>query len=300
MRRKIVLNGPSSLTVSLPTQWIKQNNVSKGDEIEISEEDNNLILTAVNNAHKNKSIELSFDNLNKAARNNILLGLYINGYDEIKINFSEADYSKSIFAYLTSNHLGFEILKQEANYLIVKNITTPNLSEMNNLFRRMFRILIEYMRKISHIMSATDDMTETPLLYKTSIDRYSNYCKRMAMSLGYKKSVFNNSIIDDIQRIAAELSEFLDEIRESDEQEKAIINDDGVFNDLIGFLDDCHNLRYNFSQERYSSLLSSSNKISAKIDSFRQRNDNSCHYEYIRSINAGSRSILNNILLENI
>ena len=37
MRRKLIQHGLSSLTISLPRKWVKENNLKKGDEIEVED-----------------------------------------------------------------------------------------------------------------------------------------------------------------------------------------------------------------------------------------------------------------------
>jgi hypothetical protein len=37
IKRKVILHGPSTLTVSLPSKWVKNHNIKKGDELNIEE-----------------------------------------------------------------------------------------------------------------------------------------------------------------------------------------------------------------------------------------------------------------------
>ena len=43
-KRKVSLIGPSTLMVSLPSKWVKEFGVKKGDEINITENGPNLLL----------------------------------------------------------------------------------------------------------------------------------------------------------------------------------------------------------------------------------------------------------------
>ena len=53
MKRKIVQHGSSSLTVSIPYKWIQKYNLNKGDEINIEENGNSLILSSDNRKVQN-------------------------------------------------------------------------------------------------------------------------------------------------------------------------------------------------------------------------------------------------------
>ena len=41
MKRKIVKQGKATMTVSLPSKWIKNNNINNADEVDIEEIENN-------------------------------------------------------------------------------------------------------------------------------------------------------------------------------------------------------------------------------------------------------------------
>ena len=44
MIRKVNLIGPSSLMISLPSKWVRRLQVKKGDEIEVKEKGNSLVV----------------------------------------------------------------------------------------------------------------------------------------------------------------------------------------------------------------------------------------------------------------
>ncbi len=44
MKRKVSLHGPSTLTVSLPSKWVKKYCIKKGDELDIEEKNSTLII----------------------------------------------------------------------------------------------------------------------------------------------------------------------------------------------------------------------------------------------------------------
>ena len=45
MKRKVNRVGQNTLTVSLPSKWVKENDVKQGDELEIIEEHNKILLS---------------------------------------------------------------------------------------------------------------------------------------------------------------------------------------------------------------------------------------------------------------
>ena len=45
MRRKVIKQGPSTLMVSLPSKWVKNKNIKRGDEINLFEQGEDIIIS---------------------------------------------------------------------------------------------------------------------------------------------------------------------------------------------------------------------------------------------------------------
>jgi len=45
MKRKVTLHGPATLSVSLPLKWARMFNVKKGDELEVVEQKDSLLIS---------------------------------------------------------------------------------------------------------------------------------------------------------------------------------------------------------------------------------------------------------------
>ena len=88
MRRKLVRQGKSTLTVSLPKKWIEKNELNEDNDVEIQEIENILQISLDSNIiKKNKEIELFLSNEHKKVIKLILRMLYKLGYHKIKLNF---------------------------------------------------------------------------------------------------------------------------------------------------------------------------------------------------------------------
>ena len=44
MQRKVIQQGPSTLMVSLPSKWVKENNIKKGEELTVDWTNNQLTI----------------------------------------------------------------------------------------------------------------------------------------------------------------------------------------------------------------------------------------------------------------
>src|SRR3989338_9117946 len=90
MKRKIVKLGPSTLVVSLPSKWIKRQELKAGDEIEVDDKDSQLVL---NGKGEKKKTEATIDlhGLNESAIRTLVTNTYRLGYDKVMVHFENND-----------------------------------------------------------------------------------------------------------------------------------------------------------------------------------------------------------------
>ena len=91
MRRKLVKQGPQSLVVSLPSDWLKKNHLIKGNEVEIVEISNNLVVSGKEVVEKKikEDFVLNIDEMDDYLIKRYLTMLYTQGYGEIVVTFSK-------------------------------------------------------------------------------------------------------------------------------------------------------------------------------------------------------------------
>ncbi|PLW79292.1 hypothetical protein C0585_08435 [Candidatus Woesearchaeota archaeon] len=134
MRRKIVKQGTATMTISLPSKWVKQNNLKEGDEVEMTEEENKLVIGGEGSNDEIKKIEIK----GKFGKND-LSHLYMVGYDEVVIHFDD---EKSLNEILdrVNEIIGFEVIDQTEKSVTIKNITSELDSEYDNILRKTLLI----------------------------------------------------------------------------------------------------------------------------------------------------------------
>jgi len=262
MRRKIVSHGPSSMTVSLPSTWVKNNNLQKGEEVEILEEDNHLSIRPVCITNDHKTIEVSFIDLDKDTQKDLILTLHKKGYDEIKIKFNNQELIKELHEFLNLMQLGFEIIKQETNSITIRNISNPAAEQLDNLFRRVFRITIEYSAKIEAVINNKEEITQSVLLHETSISRIANYCKRIIIKEKRQNACFLYAIIEELTTITSNLTILLSEIQEINTLPKTFVTKYAEMNNL---LIQVYNLYYKFTLKEYSFIKKVSENLIKQV-----------------------------------
>jgi phosphate uptake regulator len=147
MKRKVVKHGPSTLIVSLPVKWTKNNGINPGDELEVDEVGKKLIVSTESTA-ETRTIEIDITKMDRTSIVLQIRDLYRKGYSEIKVNFDEhqayhyrTDKSINTISIIHSevNRLiGMEIISQKHNHCEIKELTESSGKEFNNILRKVF------------------------------------------------------------------------------------------------------------------------------------------------------------------
>src|SRR3989338_9235930 len=87
-QRKLMQHGASSLTIALPSTWIKNHSLKKGDSLYTETESNKVIFSTT----QTKKLEKISINVTQLDRTSLLLciqSLYRFGYNEIEVLFDK-------------------------------------------------------------------------------------------------------------------------------------------------------------------------------------------------------------------
>ncbi len=139
MKRKLVKHGESTLTVSLPSKWIKNHSLKNGDYLNLDISDQGLILSP-ESTHYDK-IEINFEKRDNWYIEKILTNLYISGFDEIRVKFGSAEQLESVRRCLIEL-TGFEIVETKKDYCIIKNIASIDSVNYEETIERVFWMIL--------------------------------------------------------------------------------------------------------------------------------------------------------------
>ena len=157
MKRKVNLVGPNTLTVSLPSSWVKKYNISKGDTLDVFEEGQNLV---IGNSNESKKIEKNFRiaikdlfqsepnfyskkhlfKMDPSYIDAYLDGLYIYGFDSIEIELPDSGLLGYVQSYVKDHFLGYELTKVEGLKCKIENITDIGNEKFDTMLRQLFLI----------------------------------------------------------------------------------------------------------------------------------------------------------------
>ena len=268
MKRKIIKQGHNTLTITLPTTWTKKFGINSGDYADIIEQGRILRIETDNNKEQLNQVTIDISGLSIPMIWRTVSSAYRAGYDEIKIIIDNLDMIKEIHAFLNHMQLGFEIIKQESDSVTIRNISNPEIEQFDNLFRRVFRITIEYSNKIEIIMQNKEEMTHSCILHEVSINRISNYCNRIIIKEKRKNACFFYAIIEELNNLTRNLTILLNEVMNvKNDIPKNVVS---KYSEITSILIQVYELYYKFSIKEYSDIkkrLETTKKSIAKLRS---------------------------------
>jgi phosphate uptake regulator len=142
MKRKVVSQGPSSMMISLPIKWVKEYGIEKGDEVNISEEGRDLVVSSENKKVGGKIvIKLESDDELYLFRH--LQAAYVNGYDEIEFKYSSPKMANIVQESIMKFLVGFELVFQNKEGCVIKSISTGKEEEFDIVMKRIFQGILQ-------------------------------------------------------------------------------------------------------------------------------------------------------------
>lgn len=186
MHRKLIKQ-KTAYTITLPIKWIRENNYNPGDELIVSEEQDNLIITG-KRITKKKEISINLDEGNEHYYRIMIENRYLKGYDVINVTFSNPSIITNIQK-IVSNLIGIEITNQTKTRGTISETSNPTNNEFSSLLRRCFNI-IRYskdliigdlnkksLRHLNEIIQQTEDARRF-LLFCTRVLHKNNITSR--------------------------------------------------------------------------------------------------------------------------
>lgn len=199
MKRKIAKIGPSTLMVSLPSKWVKTHNLGKGDEIELKQEKNQIILTTQKKLQATKTT-IDITNMPSTLIWHTIKSVYRQGTDEIKVFFKNEKIkekksekvmnTRELIQIISNQLIGMEIIKEEKNYCILKEISEIKEQEFENILNRTFISILNLTETSIEAIKNKDKQTLENIFMFTdqNINKFTDFCMRILNKIQYKNT----------------------------------------------------------------------------------------------------------------
>lgn len=175
MRRKVIQQGPSTLMVSLPMQWVKQNKIRKGQEIDVDITSNELLIRA--HAQEKRNVTIRFGP--EPYLDRLVLAKYREGYTQFTIHFENPATILNIKE--TMHHMvGCEIIEQSIKTCTLRVISSETDEDFPVIFRRMFHLVITAAESCEQYVATHDvNHQRVAIEVRETLTRLEQYALRL-------------------------------------------------------------------------------------------------------------------------
>lgn len=193
MRRRIIRQGNNSYTLTLPIVWIREGHLKEGDEVDIKEEENSLVISPAAGAPASgDSFTIDAKNYGRRAILRSLHNAYRKGYDRINMVNAAPESAGFINRAVRETMIGFEVVRQENGSYVIDSIAEPSHEKFDSMQRKIFYIIMSEADKVrSGFLKKSFRELEERKEVKKMIDSYTNLCRRLIVK--YKIGGTKNS-----------------------------------------------------------------------------------------------------------
>jgi len=268
MKRKIVKQGAATMTISLPASWIKKFNLKEGDELEIDEVGNKIEISTEKAMGESK-IELDAEKLGFFTKNE-LGHLYFLGYDEVVIHFKNKEILSQIKDRLP-DCVGYEIIDQTENKIIIKSISSGLEQEFDNILRKVFLMLKEMGDNVYDAFKKREFSRLKQIREMESLNnKFTAFLMRILSKRGYSKKLDRTlsayDMMQNLERIADEYKYICDDFKDRKKPvDKDVLELLNKINDYYKML---YGIFYKFSPEKKILLYKNRHELKKKAEEF--------------------------------
>ena len=138
--RKIIKFGNTSFVITVPTKWMKANNLQKGDELSFVQTKDSLIYS-IQKDKKQQEVTLNIDSLPLKIFNKVLISYYLKNYQYIKIQGTKLIEKLEDIRIFKEKLPSIEIYEIGKNYLILKDMSNPDSLDTEVLIKKIIGII---------------------------------------------------------------------------------------------------------------------------------------------------------------
>jgi len=177
MRRKVIQIANSTQLISLPRKWSLQFNIKKGDELEV-EEDGNRLLIKTESTPSTKEIDVDVSGLTPRLADRFIARSYQKGYDTVIIRYDNPELAIAI-QNKVKELLGFEVMEHTKNAMRISSISQKLNIDFDSSLRRSFLITLDMADTCLEAFSKGDKKTLENLYHRDfDLNKFCYFCLR--------------------------------------------------------------------------------------------------------------------------
>ena len=185
--RKVIPLGNSSLVVSLPIEWVRQNKINKGDLVDVNiQNDQSLIITPeYEREPREDKISLTIEeNEPEESITRIIIGCYLNGYETIILKSKKKFLNKQHQAVRsTIKSLYLRIIESTTSKITIQTLMDESKASVLLSIERMHLITGSMCDDVLNSMRYRDmDLARSVVNLEDDVDQYLFFLLRLIRS----------------------------------------------------------------------------------------------------------------------
>ncbi len=199
-RRKLVKQGSSTLTVSMPADWLRLNGLQAGDEVVLEETEQGIVIIPEASHERVSTTEIDVSGYSDTLLHHALHALHKRGFDEIRMTCKDAQLPL-IRKTITESLIGYEIVEQQASVAIIRSVMRTDPEELRILTRRAFLVTLSLAEGLGRQGNA-----DALISLEQTNNRLTNYCERLIIRSGGRNpsAIFQYIIVWLLEKVADE------------------------------------------------------------------------------------------------
>ncbi|MBL7050998.1 phosphate uptake regulator PhoU [Candidatus Woesearchaeota archaeon] len=185
-KRKLVKQGGSAMTITLPKSWVDKYGLKPGDEIDV-EERGRMLSIGTNKEIKERTTILDTRKLNNRTIRWALSSLHKSGYDSIEVLFDDSNVMDIVNELVKNLFMGFAVVEQSTKRVLLKNISQDLESEFDVILRRAFLVTISMGESTLEFIKEKNFKNMKNLIsLESTNNQLTNFCERVLNKKGAK------------------------------------------------------------------------------------------------------------------
>ncbi len=158
VKRRVQVTGGSTYIVSLPKEWAKILNITKGSEVLLElnpERWVRLRVEPTNGAQIVRAIEIPVrPNLSSAALSMQIISTYLAGYDTITLRYepSESSLAEDVVNFVRTKTIGLELLEESDDQLVLRTVVDVTSISAKTAIGNMVKIVKSMIEDLSDVI----------------------------------------------------------------------------------------------------------------------------------------------------
>lgn len=248
MKRKIIKQGISTLTLSLPAKWANRYNLKAGDEVDVEEREKSLVVSTQKGFATKRRSEINLEKATPFFVRTCINAVYIRGDDEVKVTFEDPKTFDQVQESINNLTIGFEVIERCSKYCIIKDLSGVTDTSFESILSRIFLLTISFAEDgFEAIKKGQYKLAYQMRTRDLNINKFVNYCLRTLNKKGhpeFHKTIHYYTIINLLENLADEYARLFTHLKGP--LKKTTIES---FGQVIELYREFHKLFYKFDRD---------------------------------------------------